>query len=392
MIEPHGPVPVTNRTIGRPDPQTGVTQDIDSIVLHTMVGWISAANARFHNPSAQVSAHYGIRIDGTVWQWVDDNDTAYHAGMYYENLRSIGIEHEDGGDYNGIRPEALYIESAKLVADLCRLYAIPCVRGTGGPGIYDHRQIVPTGCPDALDTNRIIREAAALLATDFTIKSPPRCSFATFTGVLAGYGSPALAEADACFNVCVSAGVDPAIALAFFAHESGCGTKFNAAPPGIRWGNLRWHPEYTAFAAHDAGGYATYPSFALAVAHFCQHITSGPYANLLTVSQVVPVWAPAGDGNTPVSYIADVNGKVASWQSPQGGDMTRDETIALLAEYGLTADKGKIPAIDGYLGNHAFRLNALEHGLPAAPTQPPPTLPVIAPPMPPIFTPGTGPR
>lgn len=163
-VEYYGPIPLTNFTPGRHDPVDGSPIKLDSIVLHTMTSWIGAADAHFHNPGAQVSAHFGVRVDGTLWQWIYSWDTAYHAGLYYENLRSIGIEHEDGGDYNGVRPDALYARSAALVAQLCRENGIPCVRGTGGPGIYDHRGIVATACPDALDTARIIRTAAALIA------------------------------------------------------------------------------------------------------------------------------------------------------------------------------------------------------------------------------------
>lgn len=169
-VEQHGPLPSSNYTAGRFDPVDGSAVHLDSIVLHTMVGWISSADARFHNPAAQVSAHFGVRIDGSLWQWVDTWNTAYHAGLYYENLRSIGIECEDEGNYNSPRPDALYTRAAQLVAQLCRENNIPCVRGTGGPGIYDHRDVVKvfgsgtaTACPDSLDTNRIIREAQALL-------------------------------------------------------------------------------------------------------------------------------------------------------------------------------------------------------------------------------------
>ncbi len=161
-VEWHGPLPAPNFASGRG------TGTIDRLVLHTMVSWIAAADARFHDPASQVSAHFGVRIDGSLWQWVDVADTAYHAGDFSVNQRSIGIEHEDGGDPNMIRPDALYARSAQLVAQLCREHAIPCTRGINGtPGIYDHRQIVATACPDALDTERIIRTAQAILAVQY---------------------------------------------------------------------------------------------------------------------------------------------------------------------------------------------------------------------------------
>lgn len=166
-VDWHGPLPEQNFTVGRGN------NSIDRIVLHTMVGWVSGADARFHNPSAQVSAHFGVRVDGSLWQWVQVTDTAYHAGQWQTNLTSIGIEHEDGGDYNGTRPDALYARSASLVAQFCREYGIPCERGSGGPGIYDHRQITATACPDALDTDRIIREAKAILTPVVTVATGP---------------------------------------------------------------------------------------------------------------------------------------------------------------------------------------------------------------------------
>ncbi|MBI3936938.1 MAG: N-acetylmuramoyl-L-alanine amidase [Betaproteobacteria bacterium] len=155
-VEQHGPLPPTNFMVGRQ------SVAIDRIVLHTMVAWIGSADRHFHNPAARVSAHFGVRIDGSLWQWVDLADTAYHAGDLSVNSRSIGIEHEDGGDPAAVRPDALYARSAALVAQFAREYGIPIRRGFGGPGIYDHRQIVATACPGELDTDRIICEAREL--------------------------------------------------------------------------------------------------------------------------------------------------------------------------------------------------------------------------------------
>ena len=155
-VEQHGPLPPSNFAAGR----QGVA--IDRIVLHTMVGWISAADARFHDPASHVSAHFGVRVDGALWQWVGVQDTAYHAGDFTTNLSSIGIEHEDQGDPQIIRPDALYARSAALVAQFSKEYSIPLKRGFGGPGIYNHQQVSATACPDALDTDRIICLARAI--------------------------------------------------------------------------------------------------------------------------------------------------------------------------------------------------------------------------------------
>jgi hypothetical protein len=135
------------------------------IVLHTMVGTIDSSNSRFQDSEQQASAHYGVGYEGTrLVQWVDEGDAAWHAGTAAANLDSIGIEHEDDGYYDDPRPDGLYYLSAALVRDICDRYSIPCRRGdyaAGIPGIVDHRTIIQTGCPDALDTDRIVRMAAA---------------------------------------------------------------------------------------------------------------------------------------------------------------------------------------------------------------------------------------
>ncbi len=149
-VEWRGPVPYMA------DGRQGTT--IDRIVLHTTTTTIEGADSTFHGSTRQVSAHYGVAEDGRIWQWVQEKDTAFQAGDFPMNLRSIGIEHEDKGDFNGVRPDLLYTTAAALLADVCKRNVIPIDR----THILDHRQVSSTSCPDALDTDRIVREAAAL--------------------------------------------------------------------------------------------------------------------------------------------------------------------------------------------------------------------------------------
>lgn len=132
---------------------------IDRIVIHTMVGTVTGAAARFAGKGNQVSAHYGIGYDGKLYHWLEEYWTAYHAGNYAMNQRSIGIEHEDMGNYNSPRPEPLYQTSARLVADLCKYYNIPCDR----QHIIKHSDVIATGCPDSLNIDKIIAAAQAIL-------------------------------------------------------------------------------------------------------------------------------------------------------------------------------------------------------------------------------------
>ncbi len=134
------------------------------VVLHTMVGWATAADARFQQATEQASATYAVKLDGTVLQWVDEKDAAWADGATGrggkgDNLDSISIEHEDGGDYNGPRTPRLYVASGALVRDICTRYGIPIDRRH----IIGHRECdyASTACPDALDLDRIVATAAA---------------------------------------------------------------------------------------------------------------------------------------------------------------------------------------------------------------------------------------
>lgn len=158
-----GPPATTNWMMGRSE------NPITMIVLHTMVGTIESADARFKTVGQYASAHYGVGYNGDrLVQWVHDIDTAYHAGDFGVNLGSIGIEHEDLGGFNDPRPDALYELSAQLVNTLCHAYNIPIDEDHIKPHYAVSDQ--GTGCPDALDWRRIIQMADAL---DHVAPTPP---------------------------------------------------------------------------------------------------------------------------------------------------------------------------------------------------------------------------
>lgn len=145
---------------------------ITGIVLHTMVGTWQSAQARFSDPSSQVSVHYGVGLDGSIHQWVDEANTAWQAGDYAVNLTTIGIEHEDNGNaQDAVRTPQLYESSSSLVADICARYNIPC----DTDHIFLHRDVIDktrypggTACPDALDTSKIISMAQAKLEANMS--------------------------------------------------------------------------------------------------------------------------------------------------------------------------------------------------------------------------------
>ena len=102
---------------------------VDAIVIHDIEGTIQGALDVFQNPQTQASAHYIVDSNGTVYQVIRDKDIAYHAGNYWYNQHSIGIEHA-GFDATGFRwyNAAEYLASAKLTAYLLQKYNLPLDR------------------------------------------------------------------------------------------------------------------------------------------------------------------------------------------------------------------------------------------------------------------------
>jgi N-acetyl-anhydromuramyl-L-alanine amidase AmpD len=103
---------------------------IKYIVVHDTEGSYQSAIDWFQDPRSYVSAHYVIRSsDGEVTQMVQNKDVAWHAGNWYMNMHSIGVEHEGfAAEGSTWYTEAMYRSSAKLVRYLSSKYDIPLDR------------------------------------------------------------------------------------------------------------------------------------------------------------------------------------------------------------------------------------------------------------------------
>jgi N-acetylmuramoyl-L-alanine amidase len=103
---------------------------VDLIVLHyTAMASAAEVLARLCDPGPEVSAHYLIDRDGTVFALVDETMRAWHAGAGEwggegdVNSRSIGIELQNTGAEPFAEPQMAALEG--LLADLLRRHTLP---------------------------------------------------------------------------------------------------------------------------------------------------------------------------------------------------------------------------------------------------------------------------
>jgi len=108
------------------------------LVLHIQEGSEAGTDAWFHNPSSQVSAHFGNPKTGPLDQWVDTDDRAWAevAG----NSDWISVENEG---HSGDQLTASQLENiAQLFAWLHTTYAVPLAisdtPASGTPGLTGH--------------------------------------------------------------------------------------------------------------------------------------------------------------------------------------------------------------------------------------------------------------
>lgn len=124
--------------------------DIEYIVLHHNAGVRQSTETvgNFWEGSG-TSAHYQVEADGTIGQLVHDYDTAYHAGDWNTNLRSIGIEHANITGPNADVPwdisDATLKYGGYLTGALCYSYGLGAP--TWGWNVFPHSDFSSTACP-----------------------------------------------------------------------------------------------------------------------------------------------------------------------------------------------------------------------------------------------------
>ncbi|MFJ2439695.1 N-acetylmuramoyl-L-alanine amidase [Streptomyces sp. NPDC087658] len=105
------------------------SQSVDYIVIHDVEGYWDGALSLIKDPE-YVSWHYTLRSsDGQIAQHVRTKDVAWHAGNWYINSTSVGLEHEGFlAAPDAWYTEAMYRASARLVVYLAEKYGVPLDR------------------------------------------------------------------------------------------------------------------------------------------------------------------------------------------------------------------------------------------------------------------------
>ncbi|WP_157570661.1 N-acetylmuramoyl-L-alanine amidase [Microtetraspora malaysiensis] len=110
------------------------------IVIHDTEGYYGPSVQLAQDPT-YLAWNYTIRSsDGHIAQHLDAKDVGWHAGNWYVNMHSIGIEHEGFAGTAGWFTEAMYQTSSALVKHLATKYDIPLDRAH----IIGHDQVPGT--------------------------------------------------------------------------------------------------------------------------------------------------------------------------------------------------------------------------------------------------------
>lgn len=118
------------------------------IIHHTTNGAIEPALATLTDPAREVSAHYVVERDGTIYQLVDERQRAWHAGKSRWgsdadiNSASIGIELDNDGHEPYAEPQVVALLA--LLADLQARYRIPTPNFLGHGDIAPGRKVDPS--------------------------------------------------------------------------------------------------------------------------------------------------------------------------------------------------------------------------------------------------------
>ena len=150
----------------------------------------------------------------------------------------------------------------------------------------------------------------------YSVLGKPTISVDFINQVLASYHSPAAGKGKALYDYGVKYGIDPVYALAFFLHESTMGTT-GVARTTLSLGNLRCIPARPCVPTGSNGYFAQMNSWEDGFEQWYKLIRNLYIAQkgLVTVDQIIPVYAPSSDHNDVKGYIAALKRYIDVWHA-----------------------------------------------------------------------------
>ncbi len=164
----------------------------DMIVLHyTAMQSAEAALARLCDPGAEVSAHYLISERGEIWQMVEEDQRAWHAGagqwgaVVDVNSRSIGIELANTGAHPFPEPQMRALEG--LMRAIMERWSIPPERVIAHSDMAPARKFDPGA---RFDWRRLARGGLSVWPEPGEADTGPETGAGAFLAAAERFGYP----------------------------------------------------------------------------------------------------------------------------------------------------------------------------------------------------------
>lgn len=123
---------------------------VSMVVIHHNAGNLSVEDCYRTWLTREASAHFQVESSGRVGQLVKLSDTAWHAGDWNSNTRSIGIEVANcGGAAEGWPvSDTAVVTAARLTAAICAHFKLG--EPNSGANVRYHSDFYSTACPGQL--------------------------------------------------------------------------------------------------------------------------------------------------------------------------------------------------------------------------------------------------
>ena len=150
-----------------------------------------------------------------------------------------------------------------------------------------------------------------------SVLGAPTITVEQIEAVLAEYNSPARGQGQVFYDLGVKYGINPAIALAFFIHESGAGSNpawAGRKPDGTYTHNVGNIICTEGWRCH--GRFRDYDNWHAGIEDWYKLINElyiGEWKRT-TVDDIIPRYAPAADNNNEGAYIQAVKDMVQRWE------------------------------------------------------------------------------